>query len=106
MSTSDNKYDTIEQMIYADNVRIASVRFMVDFDLMLIKLSTGAILSRKISQYSGFQNAGENQLNNYQLISLETGIHWPELDEDLSLKGFLSDELKRFITTPGEPVIL
>jgi hypothetical protein len=34
-------------------------------------------------------NASEKQLLNFQFIGGGTGIHWPELDEDLSLKGFI-----------------
>ena len=37
------------------------------------------------------------QLLQYELIGNGTGIHWPAIDEDLSLKGFLKDELKQVV---------
>jgi len=37
------------------------------------------------------------QLKNYELISNGTGIHWPDIDEDLSLKGFLQDEIRKVV---------
>jgi len=36
-------------------------------------------------------------LNNYRLIGKGAGIHWPDVDEDLSLKGFLKEEIDRSI---------
>jgi len=28
-----------------------------------------------------------------------TGVHWPDIDEDLSLKGFLQDEVRKVVAT-------
>jgi hypothetical protein len=39
-------------------------------------------------------SANKTELARYELIGGGTGIYWPSLDEDLSLKGFLRDELK------------
>lgn len=35
------------------------------------------------------QNAKPDQLNNIELICNGTGLHWPDLDEDLSVVGIL-----------------
>ncbi|PSR06144.1 MAG: hypothetical protein BRD49_02020 [Bacteroidetes bacterium SW_10_40_5] len=43
-----------------------------------------------ISDYKRLQNALKLQLNNLEFIPGNTGIHWPDLDEDLSLKGFFN----------------
>jgi len=40
----------------------------------------------------------------YELIGDGIGIHWPLLDEDLSLKGFLQDELRRVVTGDKAPI--
>jgi len=37
--------------------------------------------------------ASVENLNNYRLIADGVGIHWPDVDEDLSLKVFLKEEL-------------
>ncbi|MDQ3842652.1 MAG: DUF2442 domain-containing protein [Bacteroidota bacterium] len=42
-----------------------------------------------LSYYKVLKNAHAAVLQHYQLIANGAGIHWPELDEDLSLKGFL-----------------
>jgi hypothetical protein len=39
-----------------------------------------------------------SELLNYRLIANGTGIHWPLLDEDVSLKGFLQQYLHSKIT--------
>lgn len=93
MNTSNNNYDSIEQVIYSENIRIKSVDFHTDLDLMLILLNTGAVLREQISKYPRLKHANEGSLVNYQLLGKGTGIHWPELDEDLSLKIFLRNLL-------------
>jgi hypothetical protein len=55
------------------------------------------VLQQKLSAYPNLKNASSEQLQNYELIAQGTGIHWPQLDEDLSLKGFLQTELRNLI---------
>jgi hypothetical protein len=85
------EFDPIDKMIFEGGLRIKSVYFDQDLDLMLIILNTKKVLKRKISQFERLKTAKLNQLMNYQIS--RTGIHWPELDEDLSLRGFLKDEM-------------
>ena len=94
MDTLVNNYDTLEQLIYKEGIRINTIDVHTDMDLLLIVLNTGAVLQEKISSYPSLSKAGNNQLLNYELIGGGTGIHWPDLDEDLSLKGFLHDSIK------------
>ena len=35
------------------------------------------------------RNAGHDQLNNIEIICNGTGLHWPDLDEDLSVTGIM-----------------
>ncbi len=98
MNTSINNYDTIEQLIYTEGLRIQAVDFHKELDLMLVVLNTKAILQQKISSYPSMINATAEQLMQYKLIGNGTGINWPALDEDLSLKGFLKDELRQTVS--------
>ena len=93
MNTSHHNYDSIEQLISKDGLSIVKIDFHKDLDLMLIILNTKAILRQKISSFKTLANATEKQLNQYEFIGGGKGIHWPRLDEDLSLKGFLRQEL-------------
>ena len=94
MDTSINSHDTLEQLIYTEGIRIQALDIHTDIGIMLIVLNTGSVLKEKLSKYPALVNASDIALNNYELTGNGTGIHWPELDEDLSLKGFLRDAVK------------
>lgn len=98
MNTLQNNYDTIEQLIYTEGLRIQAVDFHCELDLMLVILNTKAILQQKISAYPSLSMATADQLMHYELIGGGTGIHWSALDEDLSLKGFLKDKLRQAVS--------
>jgi len=94
MNIFPNKFDALEQLIFEEALSIASVVIHKDLDLMLIVLNTKAILQQKISSYKNLFKADEASLLQFELIAEGTGIHWPLLDEDLSLKGFLQQEIR------------
>ena len=98
MSFLVNKFDRLEEVIIRDGLRIKAVHLHKDLDLMLIVLNNGKILRRTISGSKLLAVGTEAQLNDFRLIGKGAGIHWPQLDEDLSLKGFLEDELSRVTT--------
>ena len=104
MSTLENKYDTLENLIYSEGISIRAIDVHKDVDLFLFILNTSAVFRQKISNYKRLKNASQKQLENYQLVGKGTGIHWPELDEDLSLKGILRDELKSLIHKAEDPL--
>lgn len=93
MNTLTNNFDSIEKIIFEERVRIDAVDIHPELDVMLIVLNTKAVLRQKLSVYSRLKGADKTSLLQYELIGEGTGVHWPSLDEDLSLKGFLRDEL-------------
>ncbi len=95
MNTSINNFDAIEKIIFDEGLRIETIDFHQELDLMLIVLNSKAVLQQKISDFKQLKNAPKEALNKYTLIANGLGVHWIELDEDLSLKGFLQEELKR-----------
>ncbi|OIO75799.1 MAG: hypothetical protein AUJ85_02030 [Elusimicrobia bacterium CG1_02_37_114] len=54
-----------------------------------VKLSDGRILSLPLVWYPKLATASKRQLENFKISPAGYGIHWPELDEDLSVHGFL-----------------
>lgn len=68
-----------------------------ELDIMSVILNTKAVLHQKISSYPELKTADKNLLQQYKLINNGTGIHWPLLNADLSLKGFLRDELRNVV---------
>jgi Protein of unknown function (DUF2442) len=84
-------FDPIDKMIFEEGLRIKSVHFDSDIDLMLIVLNNKKVLEQRISISERLKSATLEQLMNYQIS--RTGLHWPALDEDLSLRGFIKDEM-------------
>jgi len=98
MSTSENnQYDTIEVMIYEENLRIEAVDIHPDLDIMIVILNTKAILHQNLSAYKNLSKGNKASLMEYELIAGGIGVHWPQLDEDLSLKGFLQEVLRKMV---------
>jgi Protein of unknown function (DUF2442) len=90
--------DPIDKMIFEEGIKIQSVYFHKELDVMLILLNNRKIIERRISITERLAKADDNQLQQYQLS--RTGIHWPALDEDLSLRGFLKEEMLKSIRVP------
>lgn len=67
--------------------QVASVGFSDGF--IDVELRDGRKISVPLSWYPRLANATTAQLSNWQLCGGGFGIHWPELDEDLSTEGLL-----------------
>jgi hypothetical protein len=105
MNTSANKqFDAIDNIIFKEGLRIKAVDIHPELDLITIYLNTKAVLSQNISSYRLLKGAEKSQLLQYELIGDGIGIHWPLIDEDLSLKGFIQDELRRVVKSDKPPI--
>jgi uncharacterized protein DUF2442 len=105
MSTLHNKYDSIESLIYNEGLKIKSVEFNTTNSKMFIYLTNNLSLVVPTRLYKRLNKAPVQQLKNFKLIGSGTGIHWPDLDEDLSLKGFLNEFLRQLVNKKNELVI-
>lgn len=85
--------DELERRIHIDGLRIKALHFHSDMDLILIVLSNKKVLTYPISSSQRLSDATEEQRNNYEFIGRGVGVHWPDVDEDLSLEGFLRNEI-------------
>lgn len=97
MNTSGNKFDAIEQLIFEDGIKIEAVDIHLEQDLILLILNTKAVLRFPLSGFPRLKNAQESELADFIIIANGTGIHWPKIDEDLSLKGFLQQQLRHTV---------
>jgi len=55
-----------------------------------LSLDDGRKLTVPLAWFPRLQNATSAQLANYELLGAGVGIHWPELDEDVSVAGLLA----------------
>lgn len=83
--------DTVDQLILENNLRITGVSFYPQINLLVVVLNNRRVLKRNLSDFKKLGGAKLSQLESYQISPM--GVHWPELDEDLSLRGFLKHEL-------------
>lgn len=105
MSTlANNQYDSIESIIFTEGLCIEALDFHPEQDMMLVILNTKVVLNESLSAYPLLKWADKGRLQQYKLIGGGTGVHWPLLDEDLSLKGFLQSELRKVVKTDKGPV--
>jgi len=100
VNNTHNKFDAIEQLIFSNNLRIKNLDIRPELDMMNIALNTGFRIRTNISSFPSLKKAPKAKLRNYKLIGNGTGIHWPSLDVDLSLKSFLKDELFKIVSLP------
>jgi Protein of unknown function (DUF3532). len=58
-------------------------------DDMIVALVDGRTISVPLVWFPRLANASRGQLENYEILADGEGIHWPEIDEDLSVAGLL-----------------
>lgn len=68
--------------------RIVNVR--VTEELLVVDLADGRTVSVPLAWYPRLLNATPQQRNQWQIAGAGFGIHWPEIDEDLSVQGLLA----------------
>jgi hypothetical protein len=61
-----------------------------------VVLADGREVKVPLEFYPRLKHATPSQRNKYQLIGRGTGIHWPEVDEDLSVEGIVLGIPSRF----------
>ena len=67
--------------------RVESVEISEEF--LIVGLKAGRRISVPVEWYPRLARASAQQLANWQVCGGGYGIHWPELDEDLSTEGLL-----------------
>jgi hypothetical protein len=67
--------------------RVAGVSFSADS--LSVSLMDGRIISVPLAWYPRLVHASQEQLANWKISGGGYGIHWPDLDEDLSTEGLL-----------------
>jgi hypothetical protein len=61
----------------------------LDADTLTAQLSDGRTVSIPLAWFARLSTATRKQLRNFEISPGGYGIHWPEIDEDISVKAFL-----------------
>jgi hypothetical protein len=67
--------------------RVAEVSF--DSDRLIVDLMDGRTIAVPLAWYPRLLNATAEQRSHWEIAGAGHGIHWPDLDEDLSVEGLL-----------------
>jgi hypothetical protein len=59
-------------------------------DSLTVRLDDGRSLSVPLTWYPRLLDGSIPERENYELIGEGEGIHWPDLDEDISVAGLLA----------------
>lgn len=89
--------DEFDGLIKRENLRISHFVWVRDLDLALLVLNNRRVISQPLSAYPALAQAPDEALTDY--IISASGIHWPALDADLSLRGLLMSEVVKGIVT-------
>ena len=72
--------------------RVKAVSFPEGQETLCVELVDGRSVSVPLAWYPRLFHATPEQRDNWEICGGGFGIHWPDLDEDLSTKGLLRGE--------------
>jgi hypothetical protein len=96
------------------DVRVNNV--VIAGDSLMVELNDGRSISAPLAWYPRLLRGTPEERNNWRLIGKAEGIHWPDLDEDVSIENLLTgkpsgesqDSFKRWLkgraTVPNDPI--
>ena len=67
-----------------------AVEATVTDDALRVRLADGREVSVPLEWFPALRNAGAAERRNWRLIGGGVGLHWPDLDEDISVAGLLA----------------
>ena len=67
-----------------------ATRIIVTEDELTAELFDGRTISVPLAWYPRLTYATQQERENWQLIVGGEGIHWPDLDEDISIEGLIA----------------
>ncbi|MCC5840333.1 MAG: DUF2442 domain-containing protein [Opitutales bacterium] len=77
-----NSFAVVEREAVASGVEVTE-------DELMVSLVDGRRISVPLVWYPRLSHATQSEREKFELIGRGTGIHWPLLDEDLSVSGIL-----------------
>jgi hypothetical protein len=72
-----------EPTAFAASVRVTSTR-------LIVALTDGREISVPLSWFPRLEHGLPEERQHWELIGRGIGIHWPDLDEDISVEGILA----------------
>ena len=70
----------------------AAVGVTVGDDTLSVDLTDGRAISAPVAWYPRLSHGTADERNHWRLIGNGSGIHWPDLDEDVSVENLLAGQ--------------
>ena len=67
-----------------------ATRVKVTDDTLTAELADGRVISVPLTRHPRLIHANSNERDNWELYAEGRHIHWPDLDEDISVEGMLA----------------
>ncbi|MES2615305.1 MAG: DUF2442 domain-containing protein [Bdellovibrionota bacterium] len=74
------------------HLSVKAVHVYFQNSLLYVVLSDGRHIATPLTWYEKLANATTEELKNWKISPSGIGIHWPELDEDISIRPMLSTD--------------
>lgn len=68
----------------------AATAITVTDDTLTVDLADGRSISVPLAWYPRLAHGSAEERNSWRLIGRGEGIHWPDLDEDISVEGLIA----------------
>lgn len=77
----------MHSLIADTDLRVMNVN--IDEDRLMVELMDGRLIGVPLAWYPRLANATPEQRNHWEVAGAGYGIHWPDIDEDLSTEGLI-----------------
>jgi hypothetical protein len=67
-----------------------ALRVSVSDDALTVDLADGRTITAPLVWFPRLAHGAHEERNNWRLIARGEGIHWPDLDEDISVESLLA----------------
>lgn len=64
-----------------------------DGDMLCAVLTDNRVIKVPLTLFPRLAAATETQRNNFEFFSPDVGIHWPDIDEDISIASLLAPQI-------------
>ena len=88
MSTSASREPRHGRAFVPTTALAKSVEF--DDEMMRVLFTDGRVLGVPLAWFPALRDATREQRSRYEIGGGGVGLHWPELDEDLSIAGLMA----------------
>ncbi|MEM9213702.1 MAG: DUF2442 domain-containing protein [Cyanobacteria bacterium P01_F01_bin.150] len=72
-----------------DTQIVKLVTVTVTDEFLTVDVMDGRVISAPLTWYPRLLNASQAERENWRLTGGKTGIHWPDLDEDISIRNII-----------------